>query len=113
MSINKECSNLQEHELAKFLDGNVVSGSGCGKFYAGDVELPAFLIECKTVTKPQTQFSVKRDWMNKIEEQRYECGKDFGALAFRFEPQGSDYIVLRDEDFKTLLSLIPPESFTN
>lgn len=109
MSLNKDCSKRQETELAKQLGGSVVSGSGCGKFNNGDVEVGNFLIECKTVTKPQTSVSVKKEWMDKIEEQRYECGKLFGALAFRFEPDGEDFIVIKSSDFRTLLDLAEAE----
>ena len=106
MSINKECSKLQESSLAKLLGGRVVAGSGCGQFNNGDVEVGDFLIECKTVTKSQTSFSVKKEWLDKIEEQRFECGKLYGALAFRFNPTGDDYIVLKDTDFQVLLQYL-------
>lgn len=106
MSINKDCSNKQESELAKLLGGRVVAGSGCGQFNNGDIEVNEFLIECKTVTKPQTSFSIKKDWMDKIEEQRFECGKLYGALAFRFDPEGDDYVVIKDTDFQILLQVL-------
>lgn len=105
MSLQKECSNLQEKELAKFLGGKVVAGSGCGNFDAGDVDNGLFLIECKTTTKPQTSFSIKRDWMNKIEEQRFESGLRFSALAFRFDPVCKDYLVIDSDTFKELVDV--------
>ena len=102
MSLNKDVSVKQERDLANFLDGNVVSGSGCGEFNCGDIELRDWLIECKTVTKPQTSFSVKKQWLDKIAEQSYEIGKSLSALAFRFDPDGEDYVVIDRETFRML-----------
>lgn len=103
MSIQKDVSNLQEKEVAKKLNGKLVSGSGCGNFNSGDVVTDKFLIECKTVTKEQTSFSVKEAWLHKIKEQAFEEGKEHCALAFRFSPKGKDYIVLDIDTFKELL----------
>lgn len=102
MSINKDCSNLQEREVAMFLNGNTVAGSGCGQFNAGDVSDTKFLFECKTVTKSQTSFSIKKDWVTKIEEQSFEQGFAHSGLVFRFEPQGKDFVVLDIATFKLL-----------
>lgn len=103
MSIQKDVSNLQEKEVARKLGGNVVSGSGCGNFNSGDVSTDKFLIECKTVTKEQTSFSIKEAWLHKIKEQSFEEGKEHCALAFRFSPKGKDYIVLDIDTFKLLI----------
>lgn len=103
MSIQKDVSDLQEKEVAKKLNGKLVSGSGCGNFDSGDVSTDKFLIECKTVTKDQTSFSIKEAWLHKIKEQAFEEGKEYCALAFRFSPKGKDYIVLDIDTFKMLV----------
>ena len=105
MSLNKDVSKKQENELAKFLGSHVVAGSGCGEFNCGDIENDDWLIECKTVTKPQTSFSVKKQWLDKIDEQAYEVGKSMNALAFRFDPDGVDYMVISRDTFKLLMDL--------
>ena len=96
-------SCIQEKEVARKLGGNLISGSGCGQFNSGDVETETFLIECKTITKPQTSFSIKKEWLDKVSEQAFEQGKLNYALAFRFEPQGKDFIVLPIDIFKDLI----------
>lgn len=102
MSIQKDCSNMQERDVANKLNGRVVAGSGCGGFDSGDVDAGRFLIECKTVTKPQTSFSVKHNWLLKIREQAFESGKDYAALAFRFAPQSVDYVVVDINTFNDM-----------
>ncbi len=105
VSVNKDVSSLQEKQLAQFLEGDITSGSGCGKFNGGDVVTEDFLIECKTVTKPQTSFSVKREWLDKVAEQSFEQGKQYSALAIRFDPnENMDYIVISRDLFKELIS---------
>lgn len=102
MSIQKDCSVMQEREVAKKLNGKVVAGSGCGSFDSGDVDSGRFLVECKTVTKPQTSFSIKHEWLVKIKEQAFESGKDYACLAFRFSPECKDYVVLDIDTFTEL-----------
>ena len=103
MSINKEVSSKQEKYVAKKLNGKIVPGSGGTKFDGGDVAIEDFLIECKTVTKPQSSFSIKQQWLDKIKEQAFEQGKLYSALAIRFDPDGKDYIVIDINIFKELL----------
>lgn len=105
MSIQKECSNLQEADVARILSGKIVAGSGCGGFDSGDVDSGRFLIECKTVTKPQVSFSIKYDWLTKIRQQAFEEGKDYHALAVRFAPTGRDYIMIDIDTFAEMKSV--------
>lgn len=102
MSIQKECSKIQETEVARLLNGKVVAGSGCGGFDSGDVDAGRFLVECKTVTKPQVTISIKYDWLVKIREQAFEEGKDYSALAVRFTPTGKDYVVIDIDTFSQI-----------
>lgn len=103
MSIQKEVSIQQEKEVAKILNGHLVPASGGTRYDAGDVDAGNFLIECKNVTKPQTSISVKKAWLDKINEQAFEQGKSHSALAFRFEPDGKDYVVLDITTFRDLI----------
>jgi hypothetical protein len=103
MSLNKDVSTIQEKSVARVLGGKLTPGSGAASFAGGDVLTDSFLIECKTTTKPLSSFSVKKEWLDKAKEQSFEQGKDFYALAFRFEPDGDDHIVIPIEIFKELL----------
>lgn len=103
MSIQKDVSTKQEKEVAAKLGGKLVPASGGTKYDAGDVIASNFLIECKTTTQPKASFSIKRDWLDKIDEQAFEQGKQYAALAFRFDPDGGDYVVLDINTFNELL----------
>lgn len=113
MSMQKDCSNIQEREVADKLGGAVTSASGASKFSGGDVETLNLLVECKTVTTPRTSFSIKQEWLDKVREQAFEQGKDLSALVFRFSPTGSDYVILDIDTFKELLDSYSKEVSDN
>ena len=92
-------SDKQEQHIAKVTGGKVQSNSGGTKFGGGDVHTDKFFIEAKTPTKEQTSFSIKKDWITKLQEQTFEQGKEEGALAFQFEPCGKNYYVLNERQF--------------
>lgn len=102
----KQLSEIQEKEVAKFLGGRVTIGSGGTIFGGGDVELPNWLIECKTTTTAKNSYSVKKSVIDKIKEQSFEQKKQNYALAFRFEPFGEDYFVIDKNLFKSLVEMI-------
>lgn len=102
MTLQKEVSLIQEKAVAKCLEGKLTPASGGTAYDGGDVDANTFLVECKTVTKEQTSFSVKKEWLTKIREQAYEQRKENFALAFRFAPTGDDFVVLDIETFKLL-----------
>lgn len=93
-------SDKQEQHIAKVTGGEVQSNSGGTKFGGGDVHTDKFFIEAKTPTKEQTSFSIKKDWITKLQEQTFEQGKEEGVLAFRFSPDAkTDMYVLNERQF--------------
>lgn len=110
MLTRKEASNLHEKSVAKKFQnvgGKIVPSSGSGKFDGGDVSIgddKDILIECKTVVSCKASFSIKKDWLSKIEEQRFEQGYKNCCLSFRFEPYGKNYYVVNEEFFKELVN---------
>ena len=102
-NLAKDCSVSQERDIARLLGGTVQSNSGGTRFGGGDVQTEQFFIEAKTPTKEQTSFSIKKDWIDKMQEQAFEQGKSYAALAFRFSPDGDDYFVI---DSKRMLELV-------
>lgn len=102
----RDYSSEQEQRLAKVLGGKVTPNSGGTKFGGGDILTEHFLIEAKTPTKKQSSFSIKEEWLDKMEEQGYEQGKTRQALAFQFEPGGENYFILRDIDFLEYVELV-------
>lgn len=98
----KYYSNKQEQHIAKALNGKTVSGSGCGKFYKGDVLTDTFLIEAKTCMKDKKSFSIKKEWLEKMQEQAFEQGKQNNALAIDFG-DGKNYYLISENLFKELV----------
>ena len=104
----KYYSNKQEQHIAKALNGKTVSGSGCGKFYKGDVLTKTFLIEAKTSLKDKKSFSVKKEWLEKMQEQAFEQGKNNCALAIDFG-DGKNYYVITEKLFTELITYLEEE----
>lgn len=96
----RDYSNKQEKHIALITGGKVQSNSGGTKFGGGDVHTDKFFIEAKTPTKPQTSFTIKLEWINKMREQQFEQRKEESVLAFRFQPDlNLDYYVLNERQF--------------
>ena len=48
---------------------------------------------CKTATKEVKSVSIKKDWLEKLNEERFAMGKQHSALAFDFG-DGKDYYII-------------------
>lgn len=96
-------STKQEKAIAKALNGVRQSNSGATPFFKGDITLDNVLIEAKTVTKEQTSFSIKREWLIKNREEAFAMNKEFNALAFDFGDGGERYYVIDEKTFKKLI----------
>ena len=101
-------SNKQEKAVAKAIGGVKTADSGATPFSKGDVRSKCFLIECKTVTKEQSTFTVHKDWMRKNREEAFAMGKEYSAVAFDFG-DGENYYILDERTFKLLNSLLERE----
>lgn len=95
----RDYSDLQEKHIAKVTGGKVQSNSGGTKFGGGDVHTNKFFIEAKTSMSIKQSFSIKKDWLIKMNEQAFAQGKECGILAFQFEPCGKNYYVLNESQF--------------
>lgn len=96
----RDYSDMQEKHIAKVTGGKVQSNSGGTKFGGGDVHTDKFFIEAKTPTKGQISFSIKKDWITKLQEQTFEQGKEEGVLAFMFSPDDREnFYVLNERQF--------------
>lgn len=101
-------SNRQERRVANTLNGKVVSNSGAGNFVAGDVITGLFLVECKTSTTPKKSVSIKREWLDKLEEEAFAMCRPYKALAFDFG-EGDPYYIVDTRTFLILQSFIQEE----
>lgn len=98
-------SDVQERRIAVLTNGRVQSNSGGTKFGGGDVHTSKFLIEAKTPTKLKESFTIKLEWLQKMEEQAFEQGKECCALAFRFTPEAKrDFYVITEREFLEYLN---------
>lgn len=95
-------SNRQEKKVAKALNGKQQSNSGATAFNKGDIVADDWLIECKTVTKEQSSFSIKKEWLIKNKEEAFAMNKSYSALAFDFGDNDEVYYVLDEKTFKLL-----------
>ena len=94
-------SRKQEKQVAKSLGGRQVANSGATTFNKGDVVTKDFLIECKTCTKEQKTFTIKREWIEKNQEEAFAMGKSYSALAIDFG-DGKQHYVISEELFRKL-----------
>ena len=61
------------------------------------------LIECKTVMKPQRSITVKKEWFEKNEQERFASKKGYSAVVFDFGDGQEQYIAMTVKAFKRLL----------
>lgn len=95
----RKFSSKQEQYIAELLDGKQQSNSGATAYNKGDVITDDWLIECKTTTKPKSSFSIKKEWIDKNFVERVEMLKPYSAIAFQFEPNGTNYFVIDEKTF--------------
>lgn len=98
---NKASSDRQEKRVAKIIGGIRTTNSGASTFDKGDVKARYILMECKTLNRRQSVRTLKKEWLEKIEEQAFQRGYRFSALAFDFG-DGDDFFVLNRRDFMEL-----------
>jgi hypothetical protein len=95
-------SDKQEKRTARVLGGKVQVSSGSSAFLKGDVIANSCLVECKTCEEPKKSFSIKKEWLEKIDEQCFAMGKQYPILAFDFGEKKNYYIL----DEKTMKKFI-------
>lgn len=99
-------SNKQEKAVAKTIGGKQTSNSGATKFSKGDVRTDNWLLECKTTTKEQKSFSIKKEWLEKNKQEAFAMRKRHSALVFDFGDNGDRYYVLDEKTFVQLKELL-------
>ena len=95
-------SSRQEKKVAKAINGRQTANSGASAWSKGDVTSDIMLVECKTHTELREQFTIKRDWILKNEEEAFQMGKRYSALALDFG-DGENYYVINQRLFLELL----------
>ena len=98
-------SDRQEKRTAKKLGAKVQTSSGSSDFLKGDVVSDTCLIECKTCVTEKKSFSIKKEWLDKVDEQCYAMGKRYPILAFDFG-DGENYYVLPESVMKKFIEYL-------
>lgn len=83
--------------------------SGAGMFMKGDVRTRLFTIEAKTQMTEKKTFSVKSEWLRKLEEESFQNGTPYHALAFNFggeNNQKENYYVITEDLFRKLVRIM-------
>lgn len=99
----KYFSQRQEKEVAKIINGKCTANSGATSFFKGDVISEDFLVEAKTLITCRKSFTIKKEWLDKLKEEKFAMKKEYSALAFNFGPNEKNYFILNENDFKSLL----------
>ena len=99
----RKYSGKQEKYVAKQLGGRVQPNSGATPFLKGDLVTNDFLIECKTCVTDKKSFAIKKEWLDKLEEERFAMRKPNMALAFNFGPNQETYYIVNEKTFKRLI----------
>ena len=94
-------SGQQEEYVASVLDAKKTPRSGATLHKKGDVQSPHAIIECKTYMEKRDSFTVKREWLTKLAEERFQERKEFAILVQNFggRPSEDNYVVMKLEDF--------------
>ena len=91
-------SNRQEKKIAKAVSGKQTANSGATSFSKGDVTTDKWLFEAKTKTSESKSFSIKKEWINKNNEEAFAMGKSYSAVVIDFG-DGEQFYLLDEKTF--------------
>lgn len=105
-------SNQQETQICKLLNAIKQANSGAGKFAAGDCynKNASLLIECKTCVNEKDSISIKKEWLDKIEEERKIKRLSNKLLAFSFGPESKNYFIIDEKLAKFLIEKLEEDN---
>jgi len=107
--LSREISKPHEEKVASIIrmvdeSAYVVKSSGACDFHDGDVKFKAGLVECKTMKNPQKQQTIKKEDLEKLEEEVFRNSLDIATLAFNFgDLTGKEYFIVEETDFINML----------
>ena len=101
-------SDQHEKSVCKALGGRQTSNSGANRFEKGDVIVDDayMLIECKCSMTEKSSFSIKKEWLDKIQEEAFRNRLINTCLCFNFEPGGNNYYVIDEKMMKDFMEFI-------
>ena len=98
-------SDKQEEFVAFYMNGKRCPNSGAGTWKKGDIIKDDMIIECKTLTKPGKQQTIKKEWINNLRKECLAMGKTEWSIVFDFGNIGDEYAVIPLEFLKDLLDI--------
>lgn len=104
-------SHKQEQNVSNALGGVLTSNSGASKFSGGDVIIKdaSLLIECKTSMSEKDSFSIKKEWIEKNEKEKFAIRMNNQILCFNFGPDKENYYVINEKLMKFLVNKLREE----
>ena len=98
-------SDKQEEFVAFYMNGKRCPNSGAGTGKKGDSIKDDMIIECKTLTKPGKQQTIKKEWINNLRRECLSMGKTEWEIVFDFGNIGDEHAVIPLEFLKDLLDI--------
>jgi hypothetical protein len=97
-------SSEQEKFVAEFLDLKRTPQSGGGVRKKADAQDEYSMFECKTTMTKRESFSVKKEWLDKLNRERSEDRRIYAFFVSNFGGRGDEdnYVVMPIETFKEL-----------
>jgi hypothetical protein len=94
-------SSQQEEYVAEVLGAKKTPRSGATLHRKGDVQDSHIIVECKTYMEKRDSLTVKREWLTKLADERFQERKEFSILVQNFggKPSEDNYVVMKLEDF--------------
>ena len=100
-------SGRHEKQTAKNLNCKLTNNSGASLFSAGDLYNKHWLFEAKTCMKEQQQFTIKKEWLEKLKNESFSMRKEYFALVFNFgKINGENYYILNEKTFTQILEIL-------
>ena len=99
-------STNHENNVCSALSAVRQPNSGAGHWRKGDVVLKkaSMLIECKCSMGIKSSFSIKKEWLDKLSEEKWTQRLSHSALCFNFEPDGDNYYIINETMMQFLVS---------
>lgn len=105
-------ADIHEKSVCKALNAEQSSNSGAGLFQKGDCynRDASILIECKTCMTEKNSFSIKKEWLEKSEKEKFDVHLDNACLCFNFGPQTENYYVINQKLMKYLVEKLEEDN---
>lgn len=107
----RDKSKKQEEFIASYIGGYRTPNSGATFHTKGDVQDEYSVFEAKTSMKPKKTYSIKKEDLEKNEQERFQSRKEFSFLVFDYgvPVEEETYVVMNIKDFKKLYEVYKEE----